>query len=148
MFRIGLVGATLITAALGVSGALASALGWYPCVEIREESLVVRNPLRDTIVPWRVITRVDDDSTWVRLQTPSGWIRCFGVERTLADQIMTSSRPTRISQEIESQAAAGKSSGAAGDEVLRRWRRPTGWELTTSTVWVLLTLFTLLAYKA
>ena len=116
----------LTVAVAVVFGAIAYVLGIRPAVEEEPERLVVRNPLRDTVVPWR---RLQDVRMADVLVVAAGRdVRCFAVPRRRhRDGSAGRGRQSAPTSELTSrlpELARRMSVGRADGEVVTNWSAP------------------------
>jgi hypothetical protein len=74
---------------------LAAYVGLFrPSVTLRPENLLIRNHVRDHVVPWNLITEVDVTDI-LRIQTADRRLRCPGVQLVMRD-IRKQHSPSRV----------------------------------------------------
>jgi hypothetical protein len=128
--------AVIVPLAMGLVGVGAMAFGWYPRVEVTDEAVLIRNPLRDVHIRGR-IDDVDLSARHVRLQAGGKWYRCWGAETSLSMRLW---RQKRSSSALLAASLVGHRLQDSSD-VTQRWRTPTVVESIVITFWLGLVIF-------
>jgi hypothetical protein len=128
--------AVAVPAIMGVVGVVVMAYAWYSRVDVTDDEVVIRNPLKDIRIHGGV-DDVDLNSRHVRIRVAGKWYRCWGAETSLAMQLW--------------QKRSSSSAKLAGAIVLHRrpadrppekvWRRPTRLEVVVLLFWTGLVVF-------
>lgn len=116
------------TISLGMFAAFAR-----PHVEIRQDSVVLRNALRDTTIPRSKIEDVDDSGgKYARILAGGRWHRAMGAERS--NLAMMTARPA-IGGELSRQPLASPHKASDSGTVQEKWRRIGFAEWTLVSLW-------------
>jgi hypothetical protein len=113
-----------------------------PSVTLRPESLLIRNHLRDHVVPWNKITEVDVTDI-LRIHTEDRRLRCPGVQLVMRDirkqraggrklkAENSMSRAEFVVDRVDHHVNLYGGTGSADTEIVTSWARP---ELTIAAV--------------
>ncbi|GAB3930389.1 hypothetical protein GCM10029976_032120 [Kribbella albertanoniae] len=116
---------------LAVVSGLVLALLWYPCVEVSDEEVVIKNPLLTTSIPKETITAVDESKTYLRVIAAGKSYICIGLEKSLAMAV----RDASDSSTALATAAIPETPTPTSEEPSRSLRRPTVVEIVVILVW-------------
>jgi hypothetical protein len=128
--------AVFIPAAMGVVGVVTMAFAWYSRVDVTDDRVVIRNPLRDVTIRGGV-DAVDRRSRHVRIKVGERWYRCWGAETSLGMQLWQ--EHTSSSAQLAAALARHRREADALPKI--SWRKPSKLEVVVLVFWSALVIF-------
>ena len=127
--------AVAIPAMMGIVGVAVMAYAWYPRVDVNDDTVVIRNPLRDVTIRGGA-EDVDLRSRHVRIKVSERWYRCWGAETSLGMQLWR--KRTSSSARLAGATALHRRPADAPPQIT--WRKPTRLEVGVLLFWSALVL--------
>jgi hypothetical protein len=126
---------TLLVIAFGSMFTLAAY--WYPRLEVTEDSVIVRNPLRTITVARETVAGVRTSGRrYPVLVTTTSEVELHCIEQSLAMRLRR--HPHRIAEELHE--VLPWRTTVVSTPVVKTWRRPTAFESTVGFLWFVMLL--------